>query len=29
VYTLETFPYDDCFQTWVHSAENYRYGVTA
>jgi hypothetical protein len=21
VYTLETFPYDDCFKQWVHSAE--------
>jgi hypothetical protein len=29
VYTLESFPYDDCFKTWVHSAERYRYGVAA
>jgi hypothetical protein len=29
VYTLENFPYDDCFQTWVHSAERYPYGVAA
>jgi hypothetical protein len=29
VFTLQNFPYDDCFQTWVHSAERYRYGVTA
>jgi hypothetical protein len=29
VFTLENFPYDDCFQTWVHSAERYRYGVAA
>jgi hypothetical protein len=25
VYTLENFPYDTCFQTWVQSAEHYRY----
>jgi hypothetical protein len=24
VFTLESFPYDTCFQTWVHSAEHYR-----
>jgi hypothetical protein len=29
VFTLENFPYDTCFQTWVHSAEHYRYGVAA
>jgi hypothetical protein len=29
VYTLQDFPYDACFQTWVHSAERYRYGVSA
>jgi hypothetical protein len=29
VFSLENFPYDDCFQTWVHSAERYRYGVAA
>jgi hypothetical protein len=29
VFTLENFPYDDCFQTWVHLAERYRYGVTS
>jgi hypothetical protein len=29
VYTLENFPYDTCFQSWVLSAEHYRYGLTA
>jgi hypothetical protein len=29
VFILKNFPYDDCFQTWVHSAERYRYGVAA
>lgn len=28
VYTLEDFPYDDCFKQWVHSAEWGRYGTT-
>jgi hypothetical protein len=28
VYTLANFPYDKCFEQWVHSAERYRYGVT-
>jgi hypothetical protein len=29
MFTLGTFPYDDCFQTWIHSAERYRYNVTS
>jgi hypothetical protein len=29
VFSLENFPYDDCFQTWVDSTECYRYGVAA
>jgi len=27
VYTIQNFPYEECFQKWVHSAERYRYGV--
>jgi hypothetical protein len=27
VYSFKTFPYDDCFKQWVHSAERYRYGT--
>jgi hypothetical protein len=29
LFTLQNFPYDDCFQTWVHLAERYHYGVIA
>jgi hypothetical protein len=28
VYTLPNFPYDKCFEQWVHSVERYRYEVT-
>jgi hypothetical protein len=27
VYTLKSFPYDDCFKQWVFSAEHYHYGM--
>jgi hypothetical protein len=23
MFTLENFPYDTCFQTWIHSVERY------
>jgi hypothetical protein len=29
VFTLQNFPYDPCFQTWVHFAERYHSGVLA
>jgi hypothetical protein len=29
VYTLETFPYDDCFKQWMHSVERHCYGTSA
>jgi hypothetical protein len=29
VFNLENFPIDSCFQTCVHSAKKYEYGVTA
>jgi hypothetical protein len=28
-FTLENFPYNTCFQSWVQSAEHCRYGLTA
>jgi len=28
VYTLETFPYDECFLQWVNSTEHGQYGLT-
>jgi hypothetical protein len=27
MYSLKTFPYNDCFKQWVHSAEQYCYGT--
>jgi hypothetical protein len=29
VYILQNFPYDTCFQSWVLSAEHYRYSLMA
>lgn len=29
VFTLQNFLYDPCFQSWVHSAERYYYGILA
>jgi hypothetical protein len=27
VYSLKTFPYDDCFKQWILSAQRYHYGT--